>query len=78
MGVPGWLKSVGNFLNKGLKKSKVLSTVAGTVLPGAVGKVAQTAIGNLGYAKGGRVKPRGMKKGGKVGRPKKKAGRRKK
>jgi hypothetical protein len=71
MGFMDFIKSAGGALNNVLKQSKLISTVAPNLpIPFAsqIGKVA----GNLGYAKGGRIlKKVGMKKGGKVGRPKK-------
>jgi hypothetical protein len=66
MGFLDFLKSAKNFLNEGLKKSKIVSTLAPALpIPYAsqIGSVAK----NLGYVKGGRVlKKSGMKKGGKV------------
>lgn len=55
-------------VNEGLKKTKIVSTLAPIVLPGpkgaALGAVARTA----GYKKGGKVQ--GKKKGGRVAKAK--------
>lgn len=80
MSIGSFFRSIGRGINKGLKATKAISTLAPVLLPG-VGSVVGKLASNAGYrkggrvrgmAKGGRVKPRGMRKGGKVGRPKKK------
>jgi hypothetical protein len=68
------IKSVGGAVNEGLKKTKILSKIApiaGSFLGNPVaGAGVGTALGALGYRKGGMVvsthKPIAMKKGGKV------------
>jgi len=71
MGFFDFLKDAGNAINEGLKRSKIISTLAPIVpIPygGAIGKIA----GNLGYNKGtARVTMRPMRKGGKVKKAKK-------
>lgn len=68
------IKDVGGAINQGLKKTKIISTlapVAGTLLgkPG-LGAAIGSAAGSLGYAQGGKVgrvlRAPAMAKGGKV------------
>lgn len=74
MGFIDFMKKVGSGINKGLKQTKIISTlapIAGTItgnpaLGTAIGAVAKSA----GYEKGGRITPRTrptpMRKGGRV------------
>lgn len=72
MGFMDFLRSVGSGINQGLKATKIGSTLAPLLIPGPAGAIAGRGLSALGYAKGGRIlkKPTGMKKGGKVKKPK--------
>lgn len=75
MGFISVMKSIGGALNRGLKATKIASTLApalGTMIgqPG-LGALASGALRNAGYVKGGRIlKAPGMKRGGRVRKPK--------
>ncbi len=83
MGILDVFKTIGRGINKGLKATKIISTLA-PVIGTALGNPAVgTGIGafarSQGYAKGGRVQPRkGMKKGGRVTKSKSKPKKKKK
>jgi hypothetical protein len=65
----GWLNKLGNVLKDVAKQTRVGSTLARRIP--IIGQGVGDWVESKGYKKGGRVKPRGMRKGGPVGRPKK-------
>jgi hypothetical protein len=72
MGIGDFFRSVGRGIvtagravNDGLKKTKIVSTLAPVVLPGPKGAALGAVARAAGYQKGGRVL-KGMRKGGKV------------
>jgi uncharacterized protein (DUF697 family) len=77
MSIGSFFRSVGRgivkgaqALNQGLKQTKIVSTLAPVVLPGAKGAAIGAVARAAGYRKGGRVaapKPKkAMRKGGRV------------
>lgn len=76
MSIGSFFRSIGRGIvkgakavNEGLKKTKIVSTLAPAVLPGPKGAALGAVARAAGYQKGGRVaKP--MKKGGRVAKPK--------
>jgi hypothetical protein len=75
MSIGGFFRSVGrgivkgaSAINEGLKKTKIVSTLAPVLLPGPKGMALGAVARAGGYKKGGKVK--GAKKGGRVAKPK--------
>lgn len=72
MSIRGFFRSVGrgivkgaSAINEGLKKTKIVSTLAPVLLPGPKGMALGAVARAGGYKKGGKVK-KAMKKGGRV------------
>jgi hypothetical protein len=78
MSIGGFFRSIGRGIvkgakavNEGLKKTKIVSTLAPAVLPGPKGAALGAVARAAGYKAGGKVKrAKGAKKGGRVAKPK--------